>query len=139
MRMQVQSLASLGRLRIQCCHELCCRSQMWLGSGVAVAVVSAGSCSSNSTPSLGTSICAGTALKRKGKRNVNVREFPGGLVVRTQGFHCHGPGSILGLGTVILHQATGGQKRKNKECNYFLTHSGIRELNPHLLSKKSIV
>ena len=25
-------------LRIQCCHKLRCRSQMWLGSGVAVAM-----------------------------------------------------------------------------------------------------
>ena len=32
---------------------------MWLGSGVAVAVTEDGSCSSNSTPSLGTSICHG--------------------------------------------------------------------------------
>ena len=29
----------LSGLRIQCCHELQCRSQMWLGSGIAVAVV----------------------------------------------------------------------------------------------------
>ena len=34
MRMQVGSLASLSGLRIWCCHELWCRSQMWLGSGV---------------------------------------------------------------------------------------------------------
>ena len=30
---------------------------MWLGSGIAVAVVQAGSCSSNMTPSLGTATC----------------------------------------------------------------------------------
>ena len=28
-------------------------------------------------------------------------EFPGGLVVRILGFHCHGPGSIPGQGTEI--------------------------------------
>ena len=39
MRPQVQSLASLSGLRIQRCRELWCRSQMWLGSGVAVAVL----------------------------------------------------------------------------------------------------
>ena len=39
------------------CHKLWHRSQMWLGSCVAVAMVSAGSCSSNLTPSRGTSIC----------------------------------------------------------------------------------
>ena len=38
MRMQVQSLASLSELRIQRCHELWCRLQMRLGSGIAVAV-----------------------------------------------------------------------------------------------------
>ena len=38
MRTQVQSLASLSGLRVQRCHELY-RSQMQLGSGIAVAVV----------------------------------------------------------------------------------------------------
>ena len=42
---------------IWCCHELWYRSETWLGSGVAVAVVQAGTCSSDLTPSLGTSIC----------------------------------------------------------------------------------
>ena len=31
-RTQVLSLASLSALRIRHCHELCCRSQTWLGS-----------------------------------------------------------------------------------------------------------
>ena len=39
MRIQVQSLALLSGLRIWRCHELWCRSQTWLGSGIAVAVV----------------------------------------------------------------------------------------------------
>ena len=39
MRMWIQSLALLSELRIQCCSELQCRSQIWLGFGVAVAVV----------------------------------------------------------------------------------------------------
>ena len=38
MRFRVQSLAWLSGLRIQCCHELWCRSQTGLGSGIAVAV-----------------------------------------------------------------------------------------------------
>jgi len=37
-RMRVPSLASLRGLRIQRCHELWCKSQMWLRSRVAVAV-----------------------------------------------------------------------------------------------------
>lgn len=36
--------------------QVCCRSQMWLRSGVAVAVMQACSCSSDSAPSVGTSI-----------------------------------------------------------------------------------
>ena len=35
--MQVPSLALLGGLRIQCCHEMWCRLAKWLGSSVAVA------------------------------------------------------------------------------------------------------
>ena len=38
MRMQVRFLTSLSGLRILCCHELWWRPQMWLRSGVAVAV-----------------------------------------------------------------------------------------------------
>ena len=38
MRLRVESLASLSGLRIQCGHELWCRLQPWLGSGVVVAV-----------------------------------------------------------------------------------------------------
>ena len=44
-------------VKIRRCHGLWCRSQTWLGSSIAVAVVQAGSYSSDSTPSLGTSIC----------------------------------------------------------------------------------
>ena len=40
MSFQALPLASLlSVLRMRRCHELWCRSQMWLGSGVAVAVV----------------------------------------------------------------------------------------------------
>ena len=38
MRMRVRSLASISGLRIPCCHKLLCMSQMWLGSGIAMAV-----------------------------------------------------------------------------------------------------
>ena len=47
--------------------------------------------------------------KEKEKRKKKKREFPGGLVVRILGFHCHGPGSIPGQGTEIP-QAGHGQK-----------------------------
>ena len=65
MRIQVPSLTSLSGLRIWCCHELWCRSQTCFRSGVAVAVVQAGSYSFNSTPSLGTSTCCKCGKKRQ--------------------------------------------------------------------------
>jgi len=40
---------------------------MWLGSHIAVAVVLAGSCSSHSTPILGTSMCCGHGPKKNKK------------------------------------------------------------------------
>ena len=57
------SLASLSGLRIQHCHELQCRLQTW--SGIPVTVAEASSCSSDLTPSLGTSICWSVTLKRQ--------------------------------------------------------------------------
>ena len=67
MRLQVQSLASLSRLRIRCCRELGCGLQTQLGTRVAVA--QAGSCSSDSTPSLGTSVCHRCGPKTKTEQN----------------------------------------------------------------------
>ena len=58
MRMWVRSLALFSALRTWSCCELCCRSQTGLGSRCC------GVCSSDSTPSLGTSICHSAALKR---------------------------------------------------------------------------
>ena len=64
MWMWVRSLASLNGLSIWRCHELWCELQMWLESGVAVAVVQASSCSSDWTPNLGTSIGHGFGPKK---------------------------------------------------------------------------
>ena len=91
--MQVGSLASLSGLKdpmlpgdaakvsdaaqIQHCCELWCRLQMRLGSHVAVALVEAGGYSSDSTPSLGTSICHGRAqekAKRPKQKNKKKKE-----------------------------------------------------------------
>ena len=41
------------------------------------------------------------------------REFPGGLMVRTQHFHCHGLGSIPGWGPEILQALWHGEKKKD--------------------------
>ena len=59
-------------VRIKYCCKLWCRSQMWLGSGVAVVVVSASSCSSNLTPGLGTSICCMCSPKKQKKKKIYV-------------------------------------------------------------------
>lgn len=50
------------------CQELQCRSQMRLGSHVAVAAAQASSCSSDSTPCLGTSICRKCGPKKQEKK-----------------------------------------------------------------------
>ena len=70
MRMWVWSLALLSVLRIWRGGKLWHRSQMCLRSSVAVAVVSAGSCScsSNLTPSLGTFTCCRCGPKKKKKK-----------------------------------------------------------------------
>ena len=65
-RIRVQSLALLSESGIWHCCEPRCRSQTWLRSSVAVA--KAGSCSSDSTPSLGTSMCRGCNHKNKKKK-----------------------------------------------------------------------
>ena len=77
MRMQVPSLALLSGLGIQRCPELWCRMQMRLGSGVAVAVVQAGSNSSDSAANLGTSICHGGGPKKKKKKKKKKKEEAG--------------------------------------------------------------
>ena len=75
MRTRVPSLASLSGLRICCGCVLWCRSQKWLRSGVAVAVAQACSYSSDSTPSLGTSICCGCGPQKTKKKSVFVFWF----------------------------------------------------------------
>ena len=68
MRMWIQSLALLCGLRFHHCCKLQYGSHMQLGSTVAVVVIEARSCSSYSTPSLGTSICCSYGCKKKKKR-----------------------------------------------------------------------
>ena len=133
--MQVQYLALLNGLSIWHCCELWCRSQMRLGSAIAVAMVWASSCSSNLTPSLGTSIGRGCCPK-KSKTNKQTKQNktktknpkpkpktkpkPGNFLwlrgLRIQrhyrcGLVCYcGTGSIPGL--EISHDASGAKKKK---------------------------
>ena len=55
------------------CRELCYRSQMLPGSCTAVAVAQAGSCSSDWTPSLGTSTCHGCCPKKTKDKKKKVK------------------------------------------------------------------
>ena len=73
MKKPVQSPASLCGLRIWRCRELLCRLKMQLGSHVAVAVVQAGSCSSDSTPNLAMSICREWSPKKKENKNSEIQ------------------------------------------------------------------
>ena len=61
---------SIPGLAPWCCCRLWSKSQTWLGSRVAVAVAVAGSYSSNSTTSLGTSICCGCGPKKTLKKKM---------------------------------------------------------------------
>ena len=88
MKMQVPSGASVSGLRIWHCHELWCGLQTWLRSlvAVAVAVAVAGSCSSDSTPSLGTSICHKSSprnrkktKKKKKKKSMALSSYRGSV------------------------------------------------------------
>ena len=63
MRMLVQSLALLSGLGICRCHELWCKLQIGFRSLIAVAMAQASGCSSNLTPSLGTSMSCGCSPK----------------------------------------------------------------------------
>ena len=74
--MQVRSLASLSGLRIRRCRELGCRSQIQLGSYIAVAVVEAGGYSFDLTPSLGTAICCRCGPKKTRQKKKISPSFP---------------------------------------------------------------
>jgi len=53
--------------------ELQCRSQTWLRSCVAVAVAQASSCSSDSAPKLGSSICLRCLKRQTNKQNQYIK------------------------------------------------------------------
>ena len=65
---------------------------MRLGSGFAVAVAQASSCSSNLTPSLGTSICHKCGPKKKGKKK---REVKRDQIIEDSVQHAKTQGSIF--------------------------------------------
>ena len=72
--MWVQSLAWFSELRIRRCCNLWCRPQLQFRSYIAVAVVKAGSCIFDLSPSLGTSICHRSGPKKKKKKKKKERK-----------------------------------------------------------------
>ena len=74
MRWQVWSLALPSGLRIWHCHERWCKPQRQVRSHVAVAMVQASSCSSNLTPSLGTSISCSCSPKKQKKTKTKTKQ-----------------------------------------------------------------
>ena len=66
----------LSGVRIRHCPGVWCSSQTWLESGVAVAVVYAGGYSSDSTPSVGTSICHRYGPKKRQETQTNKQKTP---------------------------------------------------------------
>ena len=76
MGLEVRSLVLLRGLRIQCCHKLQHRSQTWLRTGVTVSVAEAGSHSSDSVPSLGTSIWHGYNPKKQTNKKFRLLGVP---------------------------------------------------------------
>ena len=72
-RENMRSIPGLAQwVKYPACCKLRCRSKMWLRSDFAVSVVQAGSCSSDSIPVLGTSICCKCGHKDKKKKNVSL-------------------------------------------------------------------
>ena len=69
---------------------------MQLGSYVAMVVAQASNCSSNWTPSLGTSICCMCGPEKR-KKKKNFRELPCGSVVKNPTHIHEDTGSIPGL------------------------------------------
>ena len=61
--------------RMRPCRELWCRSQTWLRSPVAVAVVEPGSSGSDGPPGLATSTCSGFGPLKRQKTHQNIVSF----------------------------------------------------------------
>ena len=141
MKSRVWSLASLSGLRTQCYRELWCRLQTWLRSGVAMALVEISSCSSNWTPTLGTSICQGCSPLKKKKKATCFKPLSGVwsrivtyilLIISSLIFFffpfCHicSMHNILGRGSNLCHSSNLSHNGGNTAS---LTHCATREFS----------
>ena len=110
MRLQVRSLALRSGLRIRRCREMWCGSQTRLGSRVAVALAEAGGYSSDSIPSLGTSICRRSGPRKKAKTPTHKKKSLGGPAFHWRG---HLKWAVAGgvCGTKPLTRGVGANSR----------------------------
>jgi len=114
MRLWVRSLALLRGLRIQCCHELWYRSQMWLRSCVAMAVCRLAAVALIRPLAWEPPCAASVALKSKKKKVKNYCFRVPWWLSRLRIQHCHccgsgdccGMGSNPGLGTSTCHSCS---------------------------------
>lgn len=63
-------------------------------------------------------ICAFEERERKSKSHHLSGAWPGGLVVRAPGFHCHDPGPLPGQGAETLQASWYRNKTKVYICMY---------------------
>ena len=134
MRLWVQSIPSLSGLRIWRCCELWCRSQMWLGSCVAVSMASSGS--SDLTLSLGISVCHRCGPEKQQQQLLCFKghhQESEGVFFRCNQLkirHCHcgasgrccGGGSLPGPQTSACCGCSQTKKRKEMKCWYMPQH-----------------
>ena len=66
------------------------------------------------------------------------QEFPGGLVVRILGFHCHGPGLYPGQATEILKAVQCGQKKKKITVIEYIYYRIDQQYRPYPLQQSCL-
>ena len=138
--MRVRSLALFSGLRIQRGCELWCRSSIRLGFHIAVAVLQASSCSFNSPPSLGTSLCCECSFKlKKAKKKKLERkkgERKGGREGREEGRKEGGEEKEKKKERRYIHNRMLLSHKKNQITAFAATHMELETLIPSEVSQK---
>ena len=140
MTQRVKNLTSIHEdasgLKIRHCRKLQPKSGMQFISGIAVAVVQAGSCTSDLTPSLGIAICCEYGPKKDVRVHTHTHTKPhtscvGFLLCFILFFGCsHGTWKFLGQGSNPHHSSDLSCYSDNPES---LTRCATRELQNHKL------
>ena len=123
MRMWVRVLASLSGLRIQCRHELWCRLQTWLGSGMLLWLWCRLAAAALIGPLAGESpYTAAVALKRQKEKKKKSESFPEGKIHYREDV-APAPKSICKLSAILLKTLT-EFSRNSTNWNQHATHRG---------------